>query len=81
MAFAMGLIFRSLGSKHGILTWSTDEFDTFLLVVLGFWILRKFISYMNMKEHKEEMSKIFQAKNDSQALDIWKQKLEEKNNN
>lgn len=34
-----------------------------------------------MKEHKEEMSKIFQAKNDSQALDIWKQKLEEKNNN
>lgn len=34
-----------------------------------------------MKEHRDEMDKIFKSKNDSLALEIWKKELEEKNNN
>lgn len=31
-----------------------------------------------MKEHRDEMDKIFKSKNDSLALEIWKKELEEK---
>lgn len=81
LAIVMTFIFRAFGSKHGILTWSSAEFWIFVFVILGILGLQKYFSYTNMKEHRDEMDKIFQSKNDSQALEIWKKKLEEKNNN
>lgn len=81
LAIVMTFIFRAFGSKHGILTWSSAEFWIFVFVILGIWGLQKYFSYANMKEHRDEMDKIFKSKNDSQALEIWKKELEEKNNN
>jgi hypothetical protein len=72
LAIVMTFIFRAFGSKHGILTWSSAEFWIFVFVILGIWGLQKYFSYANMKEHRDEMDKIFKSKNDSQALEIWK---------
>lgn len=81
LAIVMTFIFRAFGSKNGILTWSSAEFWIFVFVILGILGLQRYFSYANMKEHRDEMDKIFKSKNDSQALEIWKKELEEKNYN
>lgn len=82
MAFAIiiicSVVFQCMGSEDGI-SKQTKGFIFILIMILVF-CSAKYSSYLNTKKHKEEMFKIFNAKNDSRAQSIWERKLEDLSN-
>lgn len=77
IAVLMTLLYRFLGSPNGLLTWNSTEENLFFIVFIAIFIIGIVYSRYHTKNHREEMDKIFQQKNDPLAHDIWEKKLEE----
>lgn len=77
LAFLMAVIFQNLGSEHGILTWDRTEESIFVIVLVLFYLLTRWNIKNSINERQEKMDKIFYTKNDPDAHNRWKKKLEE----